>query len=977
MPDSGMKDNESTIGIAMNLGAIPGNENSKVPQPFGMSESSARMLKEHNELWEAQAANIPQTARVEHKIVNLLNPTDPNYDPRAEAEMRGMFQERDRYERDPLGLYSAASNYADSMLKYARLPLVGSAEFDLEVEKIAIKMARTSGGKKGSSDMNILRNTARQELTVNEMGMIVELDRNLGMAVGAGNRSVMETLLMLEAFVPPKPFEANMQERHLSGAKQMLEATALYYRGKVPERIAGWYRAYDMVNEQQYALFNILCAAGGGMEGYYDALKQASESLISRARYHANAHDFRAAYTMEDPGVSTNELSAGERAHIKDTLASTEIRELQVEMLSQARRLIMFNVDAAQVDVDKPAGKDGLMTESDEVINRYAQKLRKKADALRSAGDEEGALRVETHIPSVENVKKLNISSHREFMRLVFGDLDKSNWVKWKSPDSSREIFTPKEILTWYGSSDKLGEREVWLSKMLAVLTWKSADGKGISEILENADEAEILRIATEIVQKSFKIKNGLGDKIMNADPALTAAKIALISWIEKDKGFQVSGSLAWINKYGDFIAGKKLSEIVRMYDAGGLYKSYDSVNLWAYWRRWATYKAGWKSATQFFGPASDAWRRDVAKHGPDWLPPLDRIRKNNKISRIHDRFFTDGDIKSEDDKVNFVLWRARRLTGNSKLNLKEMNELIANGKLKTPSIDKTFIDKLLAMGWTMESAWGDVPIPMYMPKNFKINVFEMMVDKSTGDTVWDLMRAGIMPKDIDWDAYNYETLDRMWVSMSMLVRFAHLFIDPYEAQRDPSYIAFFGEPGTQSIAEMVKRVYLAFRDLPEGYQQYALAIVPFMIAQNTAHSVGLTSPELGSGNKEKVMKQWNLMMAQWKRAAMWMPQVILDDEQLFNDKKADIQSFRNDMALMIEYYQHIFEKLGQAAFKADKGKLAAYFADQMSLYKGSLSEEMEADQGEATLDFGAAKITESFTDGEKAVMAALFGEKR
>ncbi|KKQ92184.1 MAG: hypothetical protein UU16_C0029G0004 [Candidatus Woesebacteria bacterium GW2011_GWA2_40_7] len=976
MPD-GMSPEKTSIDATRNFGAIQGHENPKIPQPFGISESSARMLKEHNKLWEAQAVNIPQTALVEHKIVNLLNPADPNYDPRAEAEMRGMFQERDRHERDPLGLYSAASNYADSMLRYAKLPLVGSAEFDLEVERIATKMARTSGGKKGNPDMNILRNTAIQELTVNEMGMIVELDRNFGMAVGAGNRSVMETLGMLEAFVPPKPFEANMQERHLSGATEMLEAMALYHRGKIPERLAGWYRVYDAVNEQQRALFNILCAAGGGMEGYYDALKQAGESLISRARYHANAHDFRAAYTMDDPGVSTNELSAGERAHIKDTLASTEIKELQVEMLSQARRLIMFNVDAAQVDVDKPVGKDGLMTESDEVINRYIQKLRKKADAFRDAGDEEGALRVEKHLPSVENVKNLNISSHREFMKLVFGELDKSKWVTWKSPDSKRDITTPREILTWYGSSDKLGEREVWLSKMLAVLTWKDASGKGISDFLQTASDAQILALAKEIVQRSFKIRNNIGDKVMNSDPAFTTAKIALISWIEKDKGFQVSGSLAWINKYGDFIAGKKLTEIVRMYDAGGLYKSYDSVNLWAYWRRWATYKAGWKSATQFFGPASDAWRRDVAKHGPDWLPPLDRLRKNKKISKLHDRFFTDGDTASGDDKVNFLLWRAKRLTGNNKLSLAEMNTLIAGGKLKTPSIDKTFINKLLEVGWTMESAWGDVPIPMYMPKNFKINVFEMMVDKSTGDTVWDLMRVGIMPKDIDWDAYNYETLDRMWVSMSMLVRFAHLFIDPYEAQRDPSYIGFFGEPSPQSIAEMSKRVYLAFRDLPEGYQQYIVAIVPFMIAQNTASAVGLTSPELGSGNKEKVMKQWNLMMAQWKRAAMWMPQVILDDEQLYNGKAADIQSLRNDIALMIEYYQHVFEKLGQAAFKADKGKLASYYADQLGLYKESLAEEMAADPGEASLDFGAAKIIESFTGGEKAVMAALFGEKR
>lgn len=962
---------DSSVDAMRNLGSIPGHEISKVPFAMQMvSESSAKMLEEHNKPWQEQSENIPTSVKNLREIRNMADPLDP----REEARMRSILGPERFYERDPLGLYSAASNYADSMLKFYRTPLDGSADFDIQAEEAVIRLSSMDK----NPDLNKLRDFAKKELRKQIAESREELGRNFALAVASGNRSVTETLAMLESFVPPKPFEANMQERRLSDGRQALESMPVYFgkfntdtqqfETEIPKKLVAWYRTYDGVNEQQFSLFNILCAAGGGMEGYYDALKQAGETLISRARYHANVHDFRAAYTNDNPGVSTSELDPEEKSHIKDTLASKELRELQVEMLSQARRLTMFNVDVGQVDFDKPDGQEGLINKNDAVVDRFIKKLTKKADDLIKAGNTEEANRVRGHIDSVNEVKKLNIKNHREFMRLVFGELDKSKWLSWKSPDTSREITAPKEILTWYGSGDKLGQREEWLSKMMAVLTWKAPDGKRLSDVLETADDARVLEIANEIVTRSQKIRNNIGDKVMNADPEFTAAKIALISWIEKDKGFQVSGSLAWMYKYDNEISGKSIKDgVARMYDAGGLYKAFDSINLWAYWRRWATYKAGWKSATTFFGPASDSWRRDVAKHGPDWLPPLENINKNEKIKRIHDRFFND--------TPDMMLWRAQRLTGNSKLTEKEMNDMIVSGKLKPPKIDDEVKAKLIEAGWTFESAWG-VPVPMYLPKNFKINVFELMADKKTGDTVWDLMRVGIMPKDIDWDNYNYETLDRMWVSMSMLVRFAHLFVDPYEAERDPSYQGFFKEANPQSIAEMTKRVYLAFRDLPEGYQNYAMAIVPFMIAQNTASMVGLTSPELGGGNKEKVLKQWNYVMGQWIRAAMWMPEVILDDEQLFNGDEAKIKSFRNDMALMIMYYKHIFEKVGQAAYKADAHKLQNLFMDQMDLYSGSLKDIMEPEKNEANFGFGVPKIPISWLDGEKAVSSLLFGDR-
>jgi hypothetical protein len=898
-----------------------------------------------------------------------LNPNDPNYDPRMEAKMRGILGIERNYERDPLGLYSAAGNLAETMLKYNKIPLMGSPDFNSRIAAVV---------KRGLAQQD-----ARDAIAEEIADTMTELDRNFGLALAADNRSVTETLMMIESFTPPKPFEANMQERELMEGRKMLQAMPVYfgridaasgsYKIEIPEKIAGVYRTFDGINEQQIGLFNILCATGGSLEGYYDALKQAGETLISRARYHANSTDFRAAYTDDDPGVTTHFLKPEEKAHIKDTLASKEIRETQVEMLSQARRLILFNVDVAQFDVDKPAGQEGLMRPNTARVKEMQTAMKDRIKVLISSGamnkNESGEVdRLRKHVDSLDRVAKLDLENHRKFMRLVFGEIDEKKWVKWTSPDTRVEVSTPKEILTWNASSDKVEDREKWLSRMMAVLLWKEG-GKGVSDFLETANATDILRVAKNILANAENIRLNIGDKEMNADPTFAAAKIALVSWIEKDKGFQKAGKLAWMYKYVDSIKGKPLGRIERVYDSGGLYKADDSINLYAYWRRWVSYKASWKSATTFFGPASDEWRRQVSKHAPDWLPPLD-LSSNLKIQRLHDRFF----------KPEYRLWRAQRLTANDKLTEQELNQMITSGKLKEPSLDTPIAKHLLDNGWRFDSAWG-LPIPMYLPKTFRISLDEMMVNKDKKETVEDLYLMGIMPKDVNWDIYNFESLDRMWVSQSMLVRFARYFVDPYDTERDSQWNSFFDHASTQNIAEMAKRVYLAFRDLPEGYQQYIVAIVPFMIAQQTASSVGLFSGDLihkDYGTREKLLKKFNFRMSEWIRSAMWAPQVVLDDEQLYNGANADIQSMRNDIALMIMYYKHIFEKVAQAEAIQDEQSLQKYFRDQMSLYKGSLAGEM-AESG-PVVDVFSGEFTEKvpliWSQGEGAVRALLFGER-
>lgn len=1032
------------------------NDMSKENEVFkvgGMPVASARS----NEVFIPESAKAitgivsgpGRTYEIGSQIRMQLDPNDPNFQLEM-ARRSGLYGSERMYERDPFGLYSASSNFLESLLRHDRQPEEGSPVFNAMIVRLAKKE------EIGTEDAEKILKDELKDSREN-------VERSFRLAIASGNRSINETISMLEAFVPPKPFEANMQERHLTEGKQALEAMAVYFDGKVPEKISGWYRVYDAINEQQIGLFNILCSVGGSLEGYYDALAQAGNTLLSRSTYHASIADFRAAYTVNNPGVSNIELSDQAKVNIKDTLASKEIHELSVEMLSQARRLILFNAEVSQWDVDKPDGEEGFMRDKDadkKIKDRMVQRLEKRKVEYEAEKNDKGAknvqkridtikkspfvverkiqelqarkaalppdkvveaARLQRHIDSLTETLNLNFGNHREFMKLVFGTNNegKIRWIltarrdndgnvvkeggtvirievfkkddgKWyqkiKAKDAGGndvyndvevkiekgDYLSPTEILTWFGASDKLGDRDEWIARMLAMLTWKE-NGKSLSAFLESASEAEIKRVAEEILKNAADIRANMGDKIMNSKPEFAAAKIALLSWIEKDKGFQFSGSLAPNFVYKNEINGKKLVDEdgnerwERLNDAGGIYKSFDSVNLYAYWRRLVTYKRGIKSATTFFTAMSDGWGREVSKHGPDWLPALTEISKNPKIQRIHDRFFKD--------TPETILWRARRLTGNNNLTEDGMKKLIDNGTLKEAKIDDVVKDHLLENGFTYMTVYG-VPVPIYLPKNFKLTPWETMVDKKTKETVMDLFHAGIMPKDIDWDVYNYEALGRHWVSMSMLNKFAHLFVDTYDTQRDGDYQKFFNEPGPQSIAEMAKRVYLAFRDLPEGYQQYIPSIVPFMIAQN-AYDTIMSSTDIGAPDaKERIVKQWNYAMSQWIRAAMWIPQVVLDDEQLYNGANADMQSMRNDMALMIMYYKHIFEKVIQAAFKADNGKLHAYFDDQMSLY-GSM-EELAADKGsgEAEWSFGPPKIPLNWLVGEKRIGAELFGER-
>jgi len=62
----------SSFDAMRSLGAVPGQEISKVPGATDiLSESSKQMMAEHQKPWQEQSVNISESAKAGHEVVNL------------------------------------------------------------------------------------------------------------------------------------------------------------------------------------------------------------------------------------------------------------------------------------------------------------------------------------------------------------------------------------------------------------------------------------------------------------------------------------------------------------------------------------------------------------------------------------------------------------------------------------------------------------------------------------------------------------------------------------------------------------------------------------------------------------------------------------------------------------------------------------------------------------------------------------------
>jgi len=789
-----------------------------------------------------------------------------------------------------------------------------------------------------------------------ETEITAELDRYMEMAIGSGQDYVIGVANMIERLTEPSDYVVQEETRFFETADKGLLALARYYKQEIPEKVVPWFRRFDESLTQQQGILSVLRAAGAAAPGYYDAIKQVGETLIDRMRFHANAGDFRSAYGSKDAGVVVD-LTISQKKEIEGTFAELEPRKEQQRMIDDARLFIDATSAVSQIDI------------VDGVNFRF-----------------EGETEAKQAIPMSLSYKK------QQFIKLLWGDLDESSWVSFKSKgwdEKEREIRIPKEIEVWYADSDKFEVREKWLSKMLAAVEWKDKNSKlGLWDSLDGMTSEQITAVAREIDKKATAIKDKIGDKIELSKFERGASKLAILQWLETDKTLMKSSELSWKFYY------KEIGGVVRRFKKeGGIYKAYDSKNAKNPLDKYLGYKAGMKSTSQFFIASSDAMRKEKMLHRPDWMPSLEPALENDwRMKKIWNALF-DPKMKS---------FRARILAGSLSNNEQQKENL--ERAMKVADLDPVIAEDLKENTYAYETAYvtkdgKNIVYPMSIPNDMEFVSFWNNVWIGN-ESVGQKLKRGVKMSQIDFNQINYEELDKFWVNGSMLVRLLKFWIDPYDKQRDPVLAAFFASAGTQSESELGKRIFLMMRGVPNEYKKMFAKVMPDMIALYEAHDCGLLGTELGTtGGGEKILEKWNFRIANWIRAFKWQPNIFYDDPEIMYLTKNEIlgtdstskefkekfetwdgiKNIGNDLALILAIKKLAIERVAQGAYAADKDELTRTHNGLLAIYEDPDMKDVFTPEGkEPHVDAKSQNVSKrNFAfDPESKIEASLFDKR-
>jgi hypothetical protein len=191
------------------------------------------------------------------------------------------------------------------------------------------------------------------------------------------------------------------------------------------------------------------------------------------------------------------------------------------------------------------------------------------------------------------------------------------------------------------------------------------------------------------------------------------------------------------------------------------------------------------------------------------------------------------------------------------------------------------------------------------------------------GKSVWqDLIDGGKMSK-IKWDEIDQKEVDRWLVDCDMASRYMRIFIEVVDKERDPMLSELAGHPGTGALKELAKRIRLSLRDSPESPPTVQeVAIIPWIITLVTANKYNISAPQGWMTNPEDKsiskypVDRFREEMAAWKRAFRWLPsdRPGLDSNKLDQDFDYENLSYGDAMALIAEFYERLFLRMGKAS---------------------------------------------------------------
>lgn len=277
----------------------------------------------------------------------------------------------------------------------------------------------------------------------------------------------------------------------------------------------------------------------------------------------------------------------------------------------------------------------------------------------------------------------------------------------------------------------------------------------------------------------------------------------------------------------------------------------------------------------------SDDHRKQLAEHGPDWIPDYLEQRADN------------------DPVLQAAFKRLRK-------NL-------------DPEVWARF-EKYL---WYWETSIKDergnnIVLPMYFPPDIaSLNFWNTITDEEDGfkkckdkveekdgrlvvidgdPSVWDKLCAGEKMSELDWVNPVDQALYRWMVTIGQTVRFITVMTEQPERANMEQFNSFFAHE--ERINEFVKRTDLGVRDEKKDKETLVMALIPLLVVLKMAREFRVLGPE---GKDQEYRSNWGADLALWMERMAQIP----------DKKDADaVEGYGKGMASLTEFYFTLIARL-------------------------------------------------------------------
>jgi hypothetical protein len=457
-----------------------------------------------------------------------------------------------------------------------------------------------------------------------------------------------------------------------------------------------------------------------------------------------------------------------------------------------------------------------------------------------------------------------------EFIQLLFGEKDKSEWLKYQGHEF------PKSILNWYTMGSVEEKKRRYLATMEYLLT------AGIRDKLRS----EEVDLTKEVQRARERIEERL-DNWFLPDISLKQrlAGVVARSGIVFDWGHMSAGQLGWGFEYEK---NKVTGETTREVTTGATTVATD-IPAAALWRldECGTQKKGWPEG--MLPPMSEEFKKRLTENPPDWKPRyLERIAKEDKkLQAALDRLWAD----EKDFKWD-------------------------------PQIKKYLEDML----WYWETPYKDekgrpIVMPMFFPPIFtSLNFWETVTleegrkvqDKLREDgtiekgysSVWEQLAKGEKKmSEFEWEKMGDQAFYRWMITIGQVVRIWTVMVKAENAANEGQFRDFFASPN--NLKELLKRANLATRDEKKLMPVLTAALAPMLVVLRTADEYGIIGQ---AGRDFDRRSAWVGELAKWLVAFSYQP-----------EERSKIEQYNRMMEKFCVFYTTVIGRLGSVAGEEER----------------------------------------------------------